>query len=175
LKCPLDLWIYQEIVSRTRPDVIVETGTLYGGSALYLASLCDLLGSGRVISIDIKDWGTRRDHPRILYLEGSSIAPEVVDRVKTEVETAERVMVILDSDHTKEHVLGELQAYAPLVTEDCYLIVEDTPAAKIDGHPGPAEAIEEFLASDNSLVVDPECEKFLMTFNPGGYLKKVAT
>jgi cephalosporin hydroxylase len=174
-KCPLDLWIYQEILHRTRPDVIVETGTFYGGSALYLASMCDLIGNGRVISIDIKDWGTRRDHPKILYLDGSSIAPEVVNRVKTEVDGVERVMVILDSDHKKDHVLGELQAYAPLVTEGCYLIVEDTPAAKIEGYPGPAEAIEEFFASDSSLVVDPECEKFRMTFNPGGYLKKVAT
>lgn len=174
-KCPLDLWIYQEILHRTRPDVIVETGTFWGGSALYLASMCDLLGSGRVISIDIKDWGTRREHPKILYLEGSSIDPEIVDRVKTEVEGAERVMVILDSDHAKDHVLGELQAYGPMVTEDCYLIVEDTPAAKMAGYLGPAEAIEEYLATEDSFVVDPECEKFLMTFNPGGYLKRVAT
>ena len=130
-KCPLDLWIYQEIVFRTRPDVIVETGTFYGGSALYLASLCDLLGNGRVIIDRHQGQGNQAEHPRILYLEGSSVAPEVVDRVKAEVDGAERVMVILDSDHKKDHVLGELQAYGPMVTEDCYLIVEDTPTAKM--------------------------------------------
>jgi cephalosporin hydroxylase len=174
-KCPLDLWIYQEIVSRTRPDVIIETGTFYGGSALYLASLCDLLGSGRVITIDVEQWGARREHPRILYLEGSSIAPEVVDRVKAEIAGADRVMAILDSDHKKDHVLGELEVYGPMVTEDCYLIVEDTPTSKMPGgYLGPAEAIEEFLQSDRSFVIDPDCEKFLMTFNPGGYLKRVA-
>jgi cephalosporin hydroxylase len=179
-KCPLDLWIYQEILHRTRPDVIIETGTFYSGSAYYLASLCDLLGNGRVVTIDVEDWGTRREHPRILYLDGSSTAPEVVDRVKAEITGAERVMVILDSDHHKDHVLSEMEAYGPMVTEGCYLIVEDTPTGRMSGrigdaYPGPAEAIDEFFESERPFVVDRECEKFLMTFNPGGYLKRVAT
>jgi cephalosporin hydroxylase len=177
LKYPLDLWVYQEILFSTRPDVIIETGTLVGGSALYLACICDLIGNGRVISIDIAERNDLPSHPRIVYLTGSSVAPEVVDRVKEEITDAERVMVILDSDHHKEHVLGELQAFGPLVTRDCYLIVEDTPAAKMFEEyvaGGPAEAIDEFLESTDSFVVDPSCEKFLMTANPGGYLKCVA-
>ena len=172
-KCPLDLWMYQEILFRTRPDVIIETGTFFGGSALYLASMCELLGNGRIVTIDVRVWGVRRDHPRILYLSGSSVAPEVVERVKDELEDAERVMVILDSDHHKDHVLSELQQYGPLVTKDCYMIVEDTPVGQmIDGFAGPAEAIEEYLQSEDSFVIDRSCEKFLMTFNPGGYLKR---
>ena len=174
-KCPLDLWMYQEILFHTRPDVIIETGTYLGGSALYLASMCELIGNGRIITIDVDEKENRPSHPRILYLTGSSVAPEVVGRVKAEIADANRVMVILDSDHHKDHVLGELRAYGPLVSEDCYLIVEDTPAGElIPNHgPGPSDAIEEFLESNDSFVVDPSCERFLLTFNPGGYLKRV--
>jgi cephalosporin hydroxylase len=172
-KCPMDLWMYQEILFRTRPDLIIETGTFFGGSALYLASMCDLLDNGRVVTIDVKQWGVRRDHPRVQYLSGSSVAPEVVEQVKAAIGEGDRVMAILDSDHGKDHVLRELETYGPMVTKDCYLIVEDTPAGQvIPGFPGPAEAIDEYLASNNSFVVDPTCEKFLMTFNPGGYLKR---
>ena len=176
-KCPLDLWIYQEILFRTRPDVIIETGTLFGGSALYLASMCDLLGNGRVITIDVEENKERPRHPRILYLTGSSVAPEVVDRVKVEVADASRVMVILDSDHHDDHVLRELQVYGPLVTENCYLIVEDTPAGELFPElwgAGPSAAVKEYMRSDKSFVIDQDCEKFLLTFNPGGYLKRVA-
>lgn len=175
LKCPLDLWMYQEILHRTRPDVIIETGTFVGGSALYLASMCDLIDSGRIVTIDVQQHAGRPDHPRILYLTGSSVAPEVLDRVRAEIADAEKVMVILDSDHHKDHVLGELQAFGPLVTTDCYMIVEDTAAALMfeEYALGPGEAIEEYLRSNDSFVVDPSCEKFLMTCNPGGYLKRV--
>jgi cephalosporin hydroxylase len=175
-KCPFDLWIYQEIMFRTQPDVIIETGTLFGGSALYLASICDLLVNGRVISIDIEENEARPSHPRILYLTGSSVAPDIIDRVKAEVADANRVMVILDSDHHDDHVLGELQAYGPLVTEGCYLIVEDTLAGQFSPErwgAGPSAAIQKFMSSNQSFVTDTSCEKFLMTFNPGGYFKRV--
>jgi cephalosporin hydroxylase len=174
-KCPLDLWIYQEILFRTRPDVIIETGTLFGGSALFLASMCELLGNGRVISIDVDAKDDLPTHPRILFLAGSSIAPEIVDRVRGEITNTDSVMVILDSDHHDDHVLGELNAYGPLVTEDCYLIVEDTMAgfAPERWGGGPSTAIQEFMKSDRPFVIDPSCEKFGMTFNPGGYLKRV--
>ena len=174
-KCPLDLWMYQEILFNTRPDVIIETGTYRGGSALYLASMCDLLDNGRIITVDIEEKEDRPEHPRILYLTGSSIAPEIVDRVKAEIADSSKVMVILDSDHHKEHVLEEMEAYGPLVSEGCYLIVEDTPTGQIlpDFGPGPSDAIEEFLTSNGSFVIDPDCEKFLMTFQPDGYLKRL--
>jgi cephalosporin hydroxylase len=185
LKCPLDLWMYQEIVFRTRPDVIVETGTWAGGGALFLASVCELIGEGRVLTIDVKEHhdpeyvlvagGKGRPwHPRITYLTGSSVDPETIADVRAEIGEQEKVMAILDSDHSKDHVLAELRAYAPLVSEGCYLIVEDTSVGRIvpDFGPSPDEAVEEFLREDPSFLVDRGCEKFLLTFNPSGYLKK---
>jgi cephalosporin hydroxylase len=174
-KCPLDLWIYQEIVWRTRPDVIVETGTLAGGSALFLASICDLLGTGRVLTIDIEPRPKRPAHPRIDYLTGSSIDPAVVERVRDQIAAGETTMVLLDSDHAKEHVLAEMRAYAPLVSPGNYLVVEDTAAARIvEPVPaeGPLEAVEAFLADNPDFEVDEGCEKFLMTWHPSGYLRR---
>jgi cephalosporin hydroxylase len=177
LKCPLDLWVYQEILFDRRPGLIVETGTYLGGSACFLASVCDLLGSGRIITIDVRELSEGRpEHPRVEYRTGSSVAPEVVDGVRASVEADERVMVILDSNHHKQHVLAELQAYSPLVSPGDYLIVEDT---AVNGHPvlpdfglGPMEAVDEFLAADDAFVVDESREKFFMTFNPRGYLRR---
>ncbi len=182
LKVPLDLWVYQEILYETKPDLIIETGTADGGSALYLASICDLLGSGRVITIDVDERGPsgaeRPKHPRASYMLGSSTDPTILKEVRNVAEEASRVMVILDSDHSKAHVLEELRAYAPLVSVGCYLVVEDT---NINGHPvfpnfgpGPMEAVESFLAEKNGhFEVDRAKEKFLLTQNPSGYLKKV--
>ena len=175
-KCPTDLWMYQEILHATRPDLIVETGTHSGGSALFLASMCDLIGRGRIVTIDTDPQADLPQHPRITYLKGSSIAPQVVAQVRAEAAGEERVMVILDSDHSKDHVRAELGEYAPLVSEDCYLIVEDTMAAVLPEHgPGPGEAIMDFLREDDSFVVDHACEKFFMTFQPGGYLRRRAS
>src|SRR5438105_7195486 len=113
-KCPLDLWVYQEIMWSTRPDLVVETGTADGGSALYLASICDLLQHGRVITIDIDVRPGKPQHHRIEYLSGrSSVDPSVVAHVRRQAGRG-RVMVILDSDHSRDHVLAELRAYAPM-------------------------------------------------------------
>ncbi len=175
-KAPTDLWVYQELLYKTRPDLILETGTHSGGSALYLASMCDLLGKGRIVTIDIDPQDDLPVHPRIKYLTGSSVAPEVLAEVRDEAAGEERVMVILDSDHTKDHVLAELKEYSPLVSEGCYLIVEDTKVGRIlpDFGPGPDEAIDEFLKENDSFAVDPVCEKFMLTFQPGGYLLRQA-
>jgi cephalosporin hydroxylase len=180
VKSPLDLWIYQEIVHETRPDLIVETGTWLGGSALHFASLLDLIDNGRVVSIDLEP---RKDeyptHPRVAYWGGrSSVDPALLEDLRRETDASERVMVVLDSDHRKEHVLAELDAYAPLVTPGCYLVCEDT---AINGHPifaahgpGPAEALAEWLPRHrDEWEVDPRREKFLMTFNPGGFLRSI--
>lgn len=182
LKLPFDLWAYQEILHETRPDLIVETGTAHGGSAMYLASICDLLGEGQIISIDVEERRTpnksRPEHPRVRYVLGSSTDADLVTGVHEEAR-GKRTLVILDSDHSKAHVLNELQAYAPLVTAGGYLIVEDT---NVNGHPvfpehgpGPMEAVEEFLASPEGkgFEVDRSKEKFLFSFNPRGYLKRV--
>jgi cephalosporin hydroxylase len=175
-KCPLDLWVYQEIVSEVRPGLIVETGTAHGGSALYLASLCDLVGGGRVVSVDLVARDGLPRHPRVSYVVGSSIARETFERVKVHVRPGEPVMVVLDSDHTRAHVLEELRLYGALVTPGSYLVVEDTnihgrPVLRSHG-PGPAEAVAEYLKEDPRFSVDESREKFYMTFNPGGYLKR---
>jgi cephalosporin hydroxylase len=176
LKCPLDLWIYQEILFRNRPELIVETGTGLGGSAYFLARICDMIECGRILSIDRRRRDGRPEHARITYLLGHSTAPEIVAAVTGAVRPGGSVMVILDSAHDRDHVLDELHAYAPLVTVGQYLVVEDT---NVNGHParpdfgpGPMEAVEDFLREEQGtgFVVDRGCEKFLMTFNPGGYL-----
>jgi len=178
LKCPMDLWIYQEILVETEPDVIIETGTRYGGSAAYLASLCDLLDRGRVVTIDIKQLSGQPQHPRIDYVLGSSTSATVMTQVRRRIASGERVMVILDSDHRREHVLEELQAYHALVSPGCYLIVED---GNVNGHPvwpdhgpGPMEALEAFLPDHPEFRVDPARERFLMTMNPSGFLLRTA-
>ncbi len=176
LKNPLDLWIYQEILFETRPELIVETGTYRGGSALYLASLCELVGAGEVFSIDVEP--LRDDypaHPRVTYFGGrSSTDPDVVGEVR-ERAAGKQILVILDSDHSQAHVEAELAAYAPLVPVGCYVIVEDSNIGQIrkDLMPGPLEAIETFLAGTDEFEIDRSREKFLITFNPSGYLKRV--
>ena len=176
-KNPLDLWVYQEIVYAIRPDWIVETGSFHGGSALYLAHLCDIIGGGRVVSIDVKRY-ERPEHPRIAWLNGGSTDREVIESVERIVgnDPGTRVMAILDSDHAAPHVLAEMQAYGPLVSKGCYMIVEDT---SINGHPtrpdfgpGPAEAVEAFLRDHPEFEPDRSCERFLFTDHPGGYLRR---
>jgi cephalosporin hydroxylase len=175
-KCPLDLWIYQELLVRTRPDLVIEAGTFMGGSALYMATVMDLIGHGRIISIDTEPREGRPEHPRLTYWTGSSVDPQIV-REAQKAATGGRTMVVLDSDHSADHVFAEMIAYRALVQVGDYLIVEDT---NINGHPtyrdfgpGPMEAVERFLAETDEFVSDRRCERFLMTLNPKGYLKRV--
>lgn len=177
MKCPLDLWIYQEIIHERRPDLIIETGTESGGSALYLACICDLVKKGKVITVDIEDKTGRPCHPRIQYLLGSSTSEEIVAQVRRQIGDHDTVMVILDSDHSMEHVLKELRMYSGFVSPGSYLIVEDT---NINGHPvypefgpGPMEAVDAFLEENKLFIVDRSREKFSLTFNPKGYLRRV--
>ena len=176
LKNPLDLWVYQEIMAETRPDVVIETGTYRGGSAHFLASVCDLLGAGEVISIDIEP--EREDypqHPRITYLAGARRPTQTFSRRCGERVEGRRTLIVLDSDHSQRHVEAELEAYAPLVPVGCYLVVEDSNIGQIreDLMPGPLQAIETFLAGRSDFEIDREREKFLLTFNPSGYLKRI--
>jgi cephalosporin hydroxylase len=176
-KLPADLWIYQEILHELRPDLIIETGTLRGGSALYLATICDALGHGQIVTIDIKHRSGLPQHPRIEYVTASSVDSGVIDDLMARAEGVERVLVVLDSDHSFDHVLDELLAYGPMVTPGSYIIVEDTNMnghpVKPDHGPGPMEAVKTFLALDSRFQVDESREKFLHTFNPNGYLKRV--
>lgn len=174
LKCPFDLWTYQEIFYEVRPDVIIETGTFDGGSALYLAHLCDYLNKGEVLSIDIECHADLPVHERITYHTGSSTSPETLATVRAFVGDHRSVIVILDSDHTMEHVLNELRLYCDFVTPESYLIVEDS---NVGGHPvrplygkGPMGAIRTFLRENDSFQIDRTREKYYLTFNPSGFL-----
>jgi cephalosporin hydroxylase len=174
VKTPNDLIVYQEIITQCRPELIIETGTRWGGSALFLASICDLLGRGRVITVDVEEFDNRPNHDRIEYMRGSSTDPELFSNVKKIADLSSSVMVILDSDHTERHVSRELDMYADIVSVGQYLIVEDT---NINGHPvrpefgpGPWEAVEGFLGNDSRFVRDAQRERFLVTASPSGFL-----
>ena len=176
-KCPLDLWIYQEILNEIKPELIIECGTADGGSALYLASICDLLDHGNVVTIDVNQSNLRPQHNRIRYIVGSSISDEIIAQVREIAKDKQNIFVILDSNHRKEHVLEELHLYSQFVTPGSYLIVEDT---NLNGNPvvpkfgpGPKEAVEEFLQENHQFVSDAKCEKFMITASPGGYLKRL--
>ncbi len=176
MKTPNDLWIYQEIITETKPEVIVESGTAAGGSSYFLASLFDLMGRGEVITIDIAARPSQPTHGRIRRLVGSSTAPEIVAEVHRRV-GKRRTMVILDSDHSEAHVAAELKAYAGIVGLGCYLVVEDT---NVNGNPvlpdhgpGPMEAVDAFLASRTDYERDPSRERLMLTINPRGYLRRI--
>lgn len=179
-KTPTDLLVLQEIIAETRPTLIVETGVFAGGSALYAASLLDALGiDGKVVGVDVDLSPVAPHiarHPRIELIEGSSTAPEVVSRLREEA-ADRRVMVDLDSDHRAEHVLMELRELAPLVSPGCYLVVEDTwfggRPVRTDQGPGPAGALEAWLADGQPFEVDRWRERFLLTGNAGGYLRRL--
>jgi cephalosporin hydroxylase len=181
LKVPADLWNYQEIFTERRIEWVVETGTLHGGSALFFADLLELAKvPGKVISVDVSHQVLQlHQHPRIELLQASSAAEETAARV-AQLIPAERgaLFMILDSDHSKAHVLRELELFVPLLRRGDYLVVEDT---CVNGHPvrpefgpGPMEALEEFLGTRPGVLLrDAEREqKFGYTAAPSGYLIK---
>lgn len=177
-KCPTDMWVYQELIDTLRPGLVVETGTFRGGSALFIADRLETLGHGEVVTIDVDAQPDRPEHPRLTYLLGSSVGATVLDEVRRRLPAdGSPVLVILDSDHSQAHVAAELAAYSSIVTVGSYLVVEDTnvnghPAARDHG-PGPFEAVQDFLATDPGYEVDEHCERYYLTQNPSGYLRRI--
>lgn len=179
LKVPTDLWNYQEILAERRIEWVVETGTCHGGSALFFADQLELAKArGKVITVDISHAALQlRSHPRIEFLLASSASAETAARVAAMLpEERGALFMILDSDHSKAHVLRELELMTPLLRSGDYLVVEDT---CVNGHPvrpefgpGPMEALEEFLhAHPGKFLRDEEREaKFGYTAAPCGYL-----
>ncbi len=184
-KLPFDAFVIQELIVRLRPEFIIETGTGCGGSAMFYASICELLGEGKVITVDIEN---KVDHSkineyewsdRITFLHGGSTNDLIVKQIYEITGKAgdHRCMVMLDSWHTKDHVYREMLLYSPLVPVDGYMIVEDSHA---NGNPvpwkwddeGPMGAINKWIKTYEEWEADYECEKHLMTFNPKGYLRR---
>jgi cephalosporin hydroxylase len=182
LKNPLDCWIYQEIVWDVRPDVVVELGSLAGGSTLFFCHLLDLLGRGSVVSVDIDRSRYEAAHPRLRDITGDCADPAVVSQVRALCE-GQKTLVIHDADHTRDAVLRDLRNYADFVSVGSYFIVEDGivdlfggPSSKRmrwDNQPGPLAAVRKFLEQDRRFAVDPECERYLITSNPCGFLRRV--
>jgi len=185
-KWPPDMMVIQELIFKLKPDYILEMGTAKGGSALFYASICELMGQGKVITCDIEktyddkqiaqfEWSDR-----INFVHGGSTIPLVLKEIKGIVGETKRNIVILDSWHSCNHVLKELGAYEAFVGKGFMIIVEDTHAGN-PGHPvkwkyddgGAYEAVEFFLKENDDFEVDWSCEKHLMTFNPRGYLRRV--
>jgi len=190
LQFPQDILAIQEIIWKTKPDIIIETGIARGGSLIFMASILHLLNrNGKVIGIDVDIRPHNRklieSHPlssRIKMIEGSSIEYSVIKQLKTIITTSDKVMVILDSNHTHDHVLEELHLYAPFVTKNCYLIVmdtviEDMPVTFFPDRPwgkgnNPKTAVHTFLKENTRFEIDHMIEnKLLITSAPDGYLK----
>ena len=181
-KLPMDAWIIQELIYRLQPDYLVETGTNHGGSSLFYASIMELIKHGQVISIDVKQkvlptYKSKHIMERITYLHGDSTDRKIVEKVHSIVK-GKNNMVVLDSWHTKNHVVTELECYAWLVPKNFYVIVEDT---HTNGNPiewewgeGPMEAVLDFMEfNHDEFIIDKECERLGMTFNPNGYIRRI--
>jgi cephalosporin hydroxylase len=169
IQLPEDMIRLQEVIWTLKPDILVETGIAHGGSLIFYASLFEAMGKGRVIGIDIDIRAHNRAaieaHPmaaRITMLEGSSIDPAMAERVRQQIGPGERVLVVLDSNHTRDHVLGELRAYAPMVPVGGYAVATDGIMRRLAGAPrsqddwtwnNPAQAAADFVAEDPRFVI----------------------
>jgi cephalosporin hydroxylase len=191
IQLPEDILIMQELIYKVKPTIVIETGTAHGGTAVLYASMLELLGKGRVISIDVEIREHNRlaiqSHPmakRITLIEGSSVDDEVQAQVKRLVRANDRVLVALDSNHTYSHVLKELEKFGPLVSPGSYMVafdgVMETLADAPDGKPewatdNPAAAIRDFLENHSEFEPDPYYNRLMVTYCPGGFLKKKET
>jgi cephalosporin hydroxylase len=188
IQLPEDLLMMQEVIYKVRPDIIIETGVAHGGSSVFFASLFEVFGHGRVISIDIEIRPHNRkaleEHPlkkRITLIEGDSVALETVQKVRSLIAPHETVMVFLDSNHAKDHARKELEVYGALVTSGSYVVaadgimedLSDVPGGKPDWvNDNPKAAIHEFLAAHPEFEIDPEPARLGITYWPDGYLRR---
>jgi cephalosporin hydroxylase len=192
IQVPADIIATQEVVFAAKPTVIIETGVARGGSLIFMASLLQLLGRGKAIGIDIDIRAHNRDsierHPmahRIELIQGSSTDPAVLAQVRGLISPTDQVMVVLDSDHSRVHVLAELMAYGPMVTPGQYIVVADTALGRLQPDqtptkrskiwkPGdePLAAVNDYLKETNRFEPDAAINgKLIFASSPGGYLK----
>jgi cephalosporin hydroxylase len=195
IQMPADVMATQEVIWRTKPDVIIETGVARGGSVIFMASMLQLMGNGMVIGVDIDIRAHNRDtiesHPmakRIHLIEGSSISEDTLHAVRALIHPGARVMAVLDSDHSRAHVLAELRAYGPLITPGCYMVVADTLVGYLteDETPkkrsqvlyksnDPLSARDDYMAESDRFRIDEALNgKLVLSSSPGGYLECIA-
>jgi len=197
IQLPDDIVRMQELVYKLKPDVLIETGIAHGGSLTFYASLFEAMGRGRVIGVDIEIRPHNRsaieEHElfhRIELIEGSSVDPKIVESVRKKISPGERVMVVLDSNHTREHVAGELEAYAPMVSVDSYIVATDGIMKDLEGAPrshegwktdNPHQAALDFAERHPEFVVEQPAWPFdesaglsnNVTYWPGAWLRRV--
>jgi len=192
IQYPQDIIAMQEIIWQVRPDLIIETGIAHGGSLIFHASMLEMIGEeGQVLGIDVDirehnrvEIERHRMFKRIEMIEGSSVDAGIIEEVSRFAAGKQRVLVVLDSNHTHEHVLRELELYSPFVTKDSYLVVfdtviEDMPEDSFVDRPwgkgnNPKTAVWEFLKTSDRFVIDEEYNnKLLITVAPDGYLRCV--
>ncbi|QND40173.1 cephalosporin hydroxylase [Rhizobium leguminosarum bv. viciae] len=192
IQLPVDILATREVIWATKPDVIIETGIARGGSLIFMASILAAMGNdkAKVVGVDIDIRAHNREsiesHPmsnRIKMIRGGSVDDDVLAAVKAEIPPGARVMVVLDSDHSYEHVLAECRAYGPLVTEGCYLVVADTLIGHLTEEQAftkrskvwlrgnePLKAVTDYLAETDRFEVDPVLNgKLVLSSSPGGY------
>lgn len=208
IQYPQDMVAMQELIWQVKPDLIIETGIAHGGSLIMSASMlalieyCDAAEQGGVldprkpvrkvlgIDIDIREHNKQAivDHPlaaRISMIEGSSIAPEIISEVKEFAKDFKKIMVVLDSNHTHDHVLAELEAYAPLTTKESYCVVFDTVIEDLaeDAFPdrpwgpgdNPKTAVWKYLEGNRNFEIDHQLQsKIMITVAPDGYLRRIS-
>ena len=197
IQYPQDLVALQEIIWEVKPDLIIETGVAHGGSAVFFASLLELNAhcggpkDAEVWCVEIDLRAHNREalvahpmYPRLKIFDGSSVDEKIASVIAEKAATCQRVMIVLDSNHTHEHVLGELNLYAPLVSVGSYCVVFDTVIEDLDGvefvdrpwgkGDNPKTAVAEFLRTNSDFIVDYAIdEKLLISAAPGGYLKRI--
>lgn len=196
IQLPDDMLRLQEVIYNIKPDVIVETGIAHGGSAIFYASLCKAMDKGRVVSVDIEIRSHNRkaieEHPLSSYItmfEGSSTDQNIVNQVKNQIKDNETVLIFLDSNHTKEHVLEELKLYSALVSKGSYIVAMDGIMEKVVGAPrtnpdwtwnNPKQAAIDFVKNNTDFeIVEPEFEfnegtvKNRVTYWPSAFIKRI--
>lgn len=189
IQFPQDMIAIQEIIWNIKPDLVIETGIAHGGSLILSASILEMIGNGEVLGIDVDihihnkiEIEKHSLYKRIIMMEGSSIDNKLAKKVHNFSKGKERIVVLLDSNHTHDHVLRELELYSPLVTKDSYLVVFDTIIEDMPDHffkdkpwgkgNNPKTAVWEFLKQNERFKIDKEIEnKLMITVAPDGYLK----
>lgn len=189
IQTPEEMVLMQELIRKVQPDYIIETGVAHGGSLIFYASIMELIGKGNVIGIDIDI----REHnrkvieahslfKRITLIEGSSVSQDVITRVRNQIPMNSKVIVCLDSNHYKEHVLNELNLYKSFVPVHSYIVVCDTLTSRMAEfgvcdksyvNNGPKEAVEEFLRENVNFQIDRTYNRLFVSYSPDGYLKRI--
>ena len=180
-KNPMDMMVYMELIYKVKPDVIIEIGAAGGGTALWLAHQLDTLGKGKLISIDINHGGFKAEHPRIIKITGDSTLKETARKVESEINNiVDMILVIHDGSHKKEDIKKDFNLYKKFVPPGSYFIIEDGimdvmnwKDHRTSGHDCGMIAGQEIVKENPNWIIDKECEKYIITYNPCGFLRRI--